>query len=136
MTREEAIVMQKAMRDNLYETGKDYPYRDDMIPLMKESCDIAIKSLEQETVSREVYNNEYALRKEFEIKAYKLQRQLEKAEQCEDVTGHWFVDERPESDRKIICSSCEQPIFKYHKLDFDYRPNYCPNCGAKMREER
>ena len=80
MTREEAIVMQKAMRDNLYETGKDYPYRDDMIPLMKESCDIAIKSLEQESVSREVYDHEYALRKEFEIKAYKLQRQLEKAE--------------------------------------------------------
>lgn len=48
MTREEAIVMQKAMRDNLHETGKDYPYRDDMIPLMKESCDIAIKTLERE----------------------------------------------------------------------------------------
>ena len=80
MTREEAIVMQKAMRDNLYETGKDYPYRDDMIPLMKESCDIAIKSLEQETVSREVYDHEYTLRKELETKAYKLQCQLEKAE--------------------------------------------------------
>lgn len=60
---------------------------------------------------------------------------LEEAEPCEDVTGHWFVDERPEGDREIICSNCEQPIFKYHKLDFDYRPNYCPNCGAKMREE-
>jgi DNA-directed RNA polymerase subunit RPC12/RpoP len=58
------------------------------------------------------------------------------AEQCEDVTGHWFVDERPEGDREIICSNCEQPIFRYHKLDFDYRPNYCPNCGAKMREEK
>lgn len=80
MTREEAIVMQKAIRDNLHETGKDYPYRDDMIPLMKESCDIAIKSLEQESVSREVYDHEYALRKEFEIKAYKLQRRLERVE--------------------------------------------------------
>lgn len=57
------------------------------------------------------------------------------AEPCEDVTGHWFVDERPEGDREIICSNCEQPIFRYHKLDFDYRPNYCPNCGAKMSEE-
>lgn len=52
--------------------------------------------------------------------------------QVEEKTGHWFVDERPESDREIICSNCEQPIFKYHKLDFDYRPNYCPNCGARM----
>ena len=50
-------------------------------------------------------------------------------------TGHWFVDERPQSDREIICSNCEQPIFRYHKLDFDYRPKYCPNCGAKMESE-
>lgn len=49
--------------------------------------------------------------------------------------GRWFVDERPESDREIICSNCEQPIFKYHKMDFDYRPKYCPNCGAEMGEE-
>lgn len=47
--------------------------------------------------------------------------------------GQWFIDERPESDREIICSNCEQPIFKYHKMDFDYRPKYCPNCGAKMQ---
>lgn len=49
-------------------------------------------------------------------------------------TGYWYIDERPESNREIICSNCEQPIFKYHKMDFDYRPNYCPNCGAKMAE--
>lgn len=69
-------------------------------------------------------------------KANELHQKYEcQKEQCEDVTGHWFVDERPEGDREIICSNCEQPIFRYHKLDFDYRPNYCPNCGAKMREE-
>jgi len=50
----------------------------------------------------------------------------------EKLTGYWFIDERPESNRETICSNCEQPIFKFHKLDFDYRPNYCPNCGAKM----
>lgn len=46
--------------------------------------------------------------------------------------GYWFVDERPESNREVVCSNCDQPIFKYHKLDFDYRPKFCPNCGAKM----
>lgn len=56
----------------------------------------------------------------------------EQAEQ-EPKTGHWYIDERPESNREIICSNCEQPVFKYHKLDFDYRPKYCPNCGAKMK---
>ena len=50
-------------------------------------------------------------------------------------SGEWFIDERPESDREVICSNCDQPIFKYHKLDFDYRPKYCPNCGAKMESE-
>lgn len=49
-----------------------------------------------------------------------------------EKTGHWFIDERPESGKEVICSNCEQPVFKYHKLEFDYRPNYCPNCGAKM----
>lgn len=53
----------------------------------------------------------------------------------EPKTGHWFVDERPESDREIICSNCEQPIFKYHKIEFDYRPKYCPNCGARLEQE-
>ena len=57
---------------------------------------------------------------------------LEKQMQ-EQRTGHWFVDERPESNREVICSNCEQPAFKYHKLDFDWRPIYCPNCGAKMQ---
>ena len=46
--------------------------------------------------------------------------------------GQWFIDERPESNREVICSNCDQPIFKYHKLDFDYRPKYCPNCGKRM----
>lgn len=49
-----------------------------------------------------------------------------------EKTGKWFVDERPESDREVICSNCEQPVFKYHKLEFDYRPKFCPNCGARM----
>lgn len=52
-----------------------------------------------------------------------------------EKTGRWFVDEGPESNREIICSNCEQPIFKYHKMDFDYRPRFCPNCGAKMGVE-
>ena len=58
-----------------------------------------------------------------------------KALEQEPKTGQWFIDERPESDREVVCSNCDQPIFKYHKLDFDYRPKYCPNCGAKMGVE-
>lgn len=52
-----------------------------------------------------------------------------------DKSGYWYIDERPESDREVMCSNCEQPIFRYHKLNFDYRPKFCPNCGAKMVED-
>lgn len=47
------------------------------------------------------------------------------------VHGYWFVDERPESDREVICSVCEEPVFKYHD-HIDWRLEYCPHCGAKM----
>ena len=33
------------------------------------------------------------------------------------------------------CSECGEPIYKVRKVDgycFDDKPNYCPNCGAKM----
>lgn len=46
MTYREAIKMQEAIKAGLKETGKDHPYRDALIPLMKESCDMAIKALE------------------------------------------------------------------------------------------
>jgi len=48
MTNKEAIKMQEAIKAGLKETGKDHPYRDALIPLMKESCDMAIKALELE----------------------------------------------------------------------------------------
>ena len=50
----------------------------------------------------------------------------------QEKIGHWFIDERPESNKEIVCSNCDQPIFKYHKLNFDYRPKYCPDCGCRM----
>lgn len=45
--------------------------------------------------------------------------------------GYWFVDERPESDREVTCSVCEEPVFRYND-HIDWRPKYCPHCGAKM----
>lgn len=48
MTREEAIALLKALKNGLHETGKDFPYRDEVIPPSKEALDMAIKELEQE----------------------------------------------------------------------------------------
>ncbi len=114
---------------------------------ISEALDMAIKALEREpcedTVSRQaVLNyiyNDLGLRDEENGKDIERQIELERSykyvKSLPPVTpqpkiGKWFVDERPESNREIICSNCEQPIFKYHKMDFDYRPKYCPNCGS------
>lgn len=43
--------------------------------------------------------------------------------------GEWIINK----DKDTVCSNCEEPIFKYQKVDFDYRPHFCPNCGADMR---
>lgn len=48
MTREEAIKLIKALKNGLHETGKDFPYRDEIIPVAKQALDTAIKALEQE----------------------------------------------------------------------------------------
>ena len=47
MTGEEAIKFMKAIIRGLKSTGKDYPYRDEYIPKMKEACGMAIKALEE-----------------------------------------------------------------------------------------
>ena len=49
MTNQEAIKMQEAIKVGLKETGKDHPYRDELIQPMKESCDMAIEALEKQT---------------------------------------------------------------------------------------
>lgn len=55
MTLKEATVYQEAICAGLHETGKDSPYRDDMIPKMKESCELAIRSLEAwEKIANEI----------------------------------------------------------------------------------
>ena len=90
--------------------------------------DMAIEALKQEPITDRI---EYGT----DGNSYKLTISNGKEFKQEPKTGHWIVDERPESNREIICTNCEQPIFKYHNLDFDYRPNFCPNCGADMRGE-
>ena len=51
MTREYAVEMIKAIKDGLHETGKDFPYRDEIIPIAKEALDMAIEALEHEGVT-------------------------------------------------------------------------------------
>ena len=57
MTEKEAIVFLDAIKRGLHQTGKDHPYRDDLIPKMKEALCIAIEEMKAEpcadAISRE-----------------------------------------------------------------------------------
>ena len=68
MTREEAI---KVIHKMLAYT--DLSVRANLTADMIDACRLAIKALEQETVSKESYDHEYFLRKKFEIKIAKLE---------------------------------------------------------------
>lgn len=50
MTIDEAVTYIEDIKNGLHETGKDFPYRDEVIPVAKEALDIAIKALEQEPI--------------------------------------------------------------------------------------
>ena len=63
MTNEEAINQLQDAKDGY----KEY--------LTDEALNMAIKALEQETVSKESYDHEYFLRKELEMKIAKLEQQ-------------------------------------------------------------
>lgn len=53
---DEAMMLQESIYNGLEETGKDFPYRDELIPLMKKSCLVAIKALEKQ---KELLEYEY-----------------------------------------------------------------------------
>ena len=73
MTREDAI---KIIRKMLAYT--DLTVRANLNADMVSACNLAIKALEQETVSKESYDHEYFLRKESEIKIAKLEHDKNK----------------------------------------------------------
>lgn len=69
MTREEATDIMKAiiyMLEPMYDTDR-----------VEDAVNMAIEALKQETVSRESYEHEYFLRKEFEVKIAKVESILD-----------------------------------------------------------
>ena len=108
MTREQA---EKEIRDTFTEVWADG----------------IIKALEQETVSKEVYDHEYFLRKEFELKIDELQRQLEeqavKAESILDKIRAEIImyegDCRLSVDEYPSCKQCTDNVFETIYRIFD-----------------
>jgi hypothetical protein len=116
MTREEAIEEVEVAFDiweSEYDTGNDWSKA-------HKARDMAIKALEQETVSKEAYDHEYFLRKEFELKIDELQRQLEeqavKAESILDKIRAEIInyegDCRLSVDEYPSCKQCTDNVFE------------------------
>lgn len=159
MTREEAI---GHIKDVICENNTIKP-NIVVFEQEKEALYMAIKALEQETVSKESYEHEYFLRKEFEIKIAKLEQEPKycdrniclkneyngiSCDECEVTksqepkTGHWIAHREHCENLGVLpsglgayewCSECDCGIDVREWHRNNY--NYCPNCGAKMENE-
>lgn len=85
MLREEAIELLEKEKAYMLSQGRDK---------QAEALDVAIKSVKQETVSRESYDHEYFLRNKFEVKAWKLERIIEdlKQDTLDDAREDFMFD--------------------------------------------
>jgi hypothetical protein len=140
MTREEVIVFLEAIKRGLHQTGKDHPYRDDLIPKMKEALCIAIEELKAEpckdAISREAALEAILTRVPDFCGSDECGNLIYRNETASYIrnlpsvtpklkTGKWNVLGYDDpSVRMYKCSECHMKI----TLKF----NYCPNCGAKM----
>lgn len=159
MTREEAIALLKALKNGLHETGKDFPYRDEVIPPSKEALDMAIKELEQDPTTKNDLVVDWESYKDVDGNSLDdlildvIQRNFD----CGNTYGYKVADEiigllpsvTPQEPRKgqwcpqnddyfdwYECSECgygSEGEMQYSS-EFDVRTNFCPNCGADMRE--
>lgn len=98
MTREDAIVQLNFMIENM---PKEPPTECDNIEEwldtdkdIRNALEMAIDTLKQETVSRDSYENEYFLRKRFEVKIAKLEKAIQALQQepSEDVKQATDID--------------------------------------------
>lgn len=101
---------------------------------IKEALRNAIKALEENTVSEEVYTDEYSRRKEAELELYKLQRR-------EGIC--YNHNEDYDDCDQFVCSECGIELQDWHRVERDeddgeisyheYCFEFCPHCGRKIR---
>lgn len=151
--------MQEAIKAGLKETGKDHPYRDALIPLMKESCDMAIEALELVTINTEsdeikvtncndkdtIYRQDAidaAMRDvsdkrthDFNAGATRAANRIKSLPpaQPERKKGRWVKHDTGHSIY-YDCSlcGCIAPCTEVSDSFIWKLSTYCPDCGAKM----
>jgi hypothetical protein len=150
MTREEVIVFLEAIKRGLHQTGKDHPYRDDLIPKMKEALCIAIEELKAEpckdAISREAALEAILTRvPDFcgSDEGGNLINRNETASYIRNLpsvtpkqkTGHWFYDESIENWKCSECKKTPKTIGYCGSANFMAEHfKFCNHCGAKMVE--
>lgn len=102
--------------------------RNDMDKITIDACRGAIKELQDN--SYELWKESYEVEHE---RNFRLEEKINALEQ-ESKTGHWKVVSDGYGDSAYICecSECKDTVWVYK--DADRKWNYCPNCGAKMKE--
>ena len=143
MTEKEAIVFLDAIKRGLHQTGKDHPYRDDLIPKMKEALCIAIEEMKAESCKDAISRKSVdalvdELARAISDERLRIPRGRSTGEIMQDIidlpsviprlkTGKWNVLGRDDLEFDLYrCSECHAKI----TLKF----NYCPCCGAKMED--
>lgn len=122
MTREEAVEL---LSNDAFKLCM-VQLRDPLFEDCYEALCMAIKALQQETVSRETYDHEFNLRKEFEMKVFELEKKI--IEQ-ESKRGKLIAID----DTHDQCMECGA-IFCITSSD-EWEVNYCPNCGKGMESD-
>ena len=123
MTREEAIaILQEEIDGNLELTLSEWRERDEqkLFPAIR----IAIKALQADAVSRDVYDKRTQADEKI-IDSYR--QEFQKAISAETAQGEWkhTITWQP------YCSNCEYVFGE----DEEFSPfwKYCPMCGARMK---
>lgn len=52
------------------------------------------------------------------------------------VRGRWLKEENIFDDSTYVCSACNEPWTIIEGTPKENNMNFCPNCGADMREEK
>lgn len=120
MTEKEAIVFLGAIKRGLHQTGKDHPYRDDLIPKMKEALCIAIEEMKAESctdaISREDamsmilhFGNEIRHEVMDDIKASMIKLPSVTPKQ---KTGEWIKlkDHKPEAYEDVLVKDIDGDV--------------------------
>lgn len=94
MDKELAIALLEALKNGLHETGKDFPYRDEVIPPSKEALDMGIKYLKESI----------------------------QLEEIKPKTGHWInIVNNHGTVIALRCSCCKKS--PKHAIKSDFCPN-------------